>query len=171
MARVRVLARAGKFDEGEIEQRKLLAEMASQGKPIPAMAILLLADLLQDLGRNAESKGLVDQVLAANDSKENGPRTISFASPSPPPVEQNTNEGGSSGSITAQLEVGEQDIPHARLRRGVEWVRHWEATQTRAPGKRELKQVLDDLRAAQANNLPDPTPVALQASLELRQLH
>ena len=171
MARVRVLARAGKFDEGEIEQRKLLAEMASQGKPIPAMAILLLADLLQDLGRNAESKGLVDQVLAANDSKENGPRTISFASPSPPPVEQNTNEGGSSGSITAQLEVGEQDIPHARLRRGVEWVRHWEATQTRAPGKRELKQVLDDLRAAQANNLPDPTPVALQASLALGQLH
>lgn len=171
MARVRVLARAGKFEEGETEQRKLMAEMATQGKPIPAMAILLLADLLQDLGRNAESKGLVDQVLSANEWKGDGRPTVSFVSPLPKPVEQSPHEAAGSSSITAPMDLCDQDIPHARLRRAVEWVRHWEDTQNRAPARRELKQVLDDLRAAQDNKLSDPVPVALQASLALGQLH
>jgi len=171
MTRVRVLARAGKFQEGETEQRKLLAEMASQVKPIPALAILLLADLLQDLGRSAESKHLVDQVLAASELKEEGLRSVSFTAPTQPPLETAGTASQDISGITAQLEVSDQDIPHARLRRAVERVRDWDATQNRSPDRRELKLVLDDLRAAQENKLPDPVPVALQANLALGQLH
>lgn len=170
MARVRALARAGNFLEGEREQRQLLTEMASQGKPIPGLAILLHADLLQDLGRESESKHLVDQIILANESRDGGVQTISLVPPPQNHAELEGNEPGKPGEITAQVEISDQEIPQARLRRGVERVRHWESSQNHAPDKRELKLVLEDLRAAQENKLADPLPLALQANLALGEL-
>ena len=173
MVRVRLLARAGKFRQGELEQRQLLTEMASAGTALPALAVLLLADLLQDLGQNLESKSLVDQVLAASESGESDAKNIFFSLPetTPRPSEVGGEGSQTPAGVTAQLSISEQDIPHARLRRAVERVRHWETTQNRSPDKRELKLVLEDLRAAQESKLPDSIAVRLQAHLAQGQLH
>lgn len=176
MVRVRLLARSGQFFQGEKEHRQVLADMAKTGTRIPALAILLWADLLNDLGRDTEGRNLVDQVLAAGELQEDGLKTVSF-SPTDPGSEGaevlavGPGKASAPETITAQMHVTAFDIPQARFRRGMERVRQWSKSGEKSPNKRELKLALEDLRFAQKNTGPDSLPLALQSFLAMGQLY
>ncbi len=171
MNRVRLLAKAAQFQKAEEEQRTILGEMAGSTKPIPGSAVILWADLLNDLNRHDEHNSLISKVIAA--SRE----SVLLEIPGNP-------SGRTSHEITLStetentliqpdpasglIESGPIDVLNARMRRGLSTLRESEASGLVLP-KARIKQAIGDFRF----NLDNGIVVGqkIQAALGLGRLH